>query len=209
MGPDMDGQIAGPALQKVLASGSQEMRRFAMETIAVIGPGVASHVSKPVAEHLRPLPGSDPVLRQLAVDALEALGPEVVYEQELLLSRAVKDPETEVKERAFLTLRDAGCIKGMMGSMALEERIFSPEVLAASKLVTENSDSEDSDSDSDSDSDVELGESDDGFEEEEEEEEEAPKRKRRGAGSDSEESEEDEEKKEEERLRRSIMANWS
>jgi len=34
------------------------MRRFAMETIAVIGNSVASHCSKAVAHHLRPLPGS-------------------------------------------------------------------------------------------------------------------------------------------------------
>ena len=46
----------------------------------------------------------------------------------VLLSRAIKDPEREVGEQAFLTLRDAGCVKGMMGSMYLEERIFSPEV---------------------------------------------------------------------------------
>ena len=43
---------------QVLASGSAEMRRFAMETIAVIGNSVASHCSKAVAHHLRPLPGS-------------------------------------------------------------------------------------------------------------------------------------------------------
>ena len=72
--------------------------------------------------------GSDPTLRYLAVLALEAMGPEIVYEQEVLLSRAIKDPEREVGEQAFLTLRDAGCVKGMMGSMFLEERIFSPEV---------------------------------------------------------------------------------
>lgn len=42
---------------QVLAAGSAEMRRFAMETIAVIGKGVASHCSKAVAHHLRPLPG--------------------------------------------------------------------------------------------------------------------------------------------------------
>ena len=151
MGPDMDGAIAGPALTKVLASGSQEMRRFAMETIAVIGKGVAS-CSKPVAEHLRPLPGSDPELRLLAVLAVEAMGPEIVYEQELLLSRAIKDPDPRVGEQAFLTLRDAGCVKGMMGSMFLEERIFSPEVLQATKFVTENNDSDNSDSDSESES---------------------------------------------------------
>mmetsp|Transcript_30395 Transcript_30395/g.68210 ORF Transcript_30395/g.68210 Transcript_30395/m.68210 type:complete len:419 (-) Transcript_30395:216-1472(-) len=144
MGPDIDCAIAGPSLVKVLNSGSQEMRRFAMDTIAVIGPGVASHVSNAIAEHLRPLPGSDPELRLLAVIALEALGPEVVYEQEVLLARAVKDPEKEVQERAFLTLRDAGCIKGMMGSMSLEERIFSAEVLAASKLEVDDGDSDSS-----------------------------------------------------------------
>lgn len=44
------------------------------------------------------------------------------------MSRAIKDPAREVGEQAFLTLRDAGCVKGMMGSMYLEERIFSPEV---------------------------------------------------------------------------------
>ena len=157
MGPDIDCSVAGPSLVKVLESGSQEMRRFAMETVAVIGSGVAAHVSKPIAEHLRPLPGSDPELRLLAVIALEALGPEVVYEQEVLLARAVKDPEIEVRERAFLTLRDAGCVKGMMGSMMLEERIFAPEVLAASKLVTEDSDSDDdSSSSADTDSSADL-----------------------------------------------------
>lgn len=86
-----------------------------METIVVIGSSLAALCSKPVAEHLKPLPGSDPQLRLGAVLALEALGPEVVYEQELLLSRAIKDPVREVGEQAFLTLRDAGCIKGMMG----------------------------------------------------------------------------------------------
>eukprot|EP00438_Fugacium_kawagutii_P002384 Skav201013 [mRNA] locus=scaffold991:363184:369331:- [translate_table: standard] len=136
----------------VLASGSAEMRRFAMETIAVIGKSVSS-CSKAVAHHLKPLPGrgfgSDPTLRLLAVLALEAMGPEIVYEQEVLMSRAIKDPAREVGEQAFLTLRDAGCVKGMMGSMYLEERIFSPEVLAATKFATQNSDSE-NDSDSDS-----------------------------------------------------------
>ena len=155
MGSDIDCSVAGPSLVKVLSSGSQEMRRFAMETVAVIGSGLASYVSKPIAEHLRPLPGSDTELRLLAVIALEALGPEVVYEQEVLLARAVKDPEIEVRERAFLTLRDAGCVKGMMGSMMLEERIFSPEVLAASKLAVDDSDSGSSAS-SDSDSSAEL-----------------------------------------------------
>ncbi|CAK9030561.1 unnamed protein product [Durusdinium trenchii] len=200
MGPDMDGAIAGPALTKVLASGSQEMRRFAMETIAVIGKGVAA-CSKSVAEHLKPLPGSDPELRWLAVLALEAMGPEIVYEQELLLSRAIKDPEPKVGEQAFLTLRDAGCIKGMMGSMYLEERIFSPEVLQATKFVTENSDSDNSDSDSGSDSDeVDAFGSSNGSEEEASEEEENNEEK---------EEREEEERKEEERLRRKLMASWN
>lgn len=37
------------------------MRRFAMETIAVIGKSVSSHCSKAVAHHLRPLPGGWPL----------------------------------------------------------------------------------------------------------------------------------------------------
>jgi len=196
MGPEMDGDIAGPALKKVLASGSAEMRRFAMETIAVIGNSVASHCSKAVAHHLRPLPGSDPTLRHLAVLALESMGPQIVYEQEVLLSRAIRDPERQVGEQAFLTLRDAGCVKGMMGSMFLEERIFSPEVLAASKLATENSDSDsESSSDLGSEEDVDDFGSSVGEEEQEEESEDDQ------AAQDK----EDEERREEERIRRMVM----
>ena len=52
---------------------------------------------------------------------------------QVLLSRAIRDPERQVGEQAFLTLRDAGCVKGMMGSMFLEERIFSPEALGCDR----------------------------------------------------------------------------
>lgn len=202
MGSDIDCSVAGPSLVKVLNSGSQEMRRFAMETVAVIGSGLASYVSKPIAEHLRPLPGSDTELRLLAVIALEALGPEVVYEQEVLLARAVKDPEIEVRERAFLTLRDAGCVKGMMGSMMLEERIFSPEVLAASKLAADDSDSGSSAS-SDSDSSAEL----ESFGSEAEEDEENYPEDSLGLAEESRESP-DIDAEEAERLRKSLM-QWS
>eukprot|EP00434_Breviolum_minutum_P022578 symbB.v1.2.019923.t1/scaffold1652.1/size121070/3 len=196
MGPEMDGDTAGPSLKKVLAAGSAEMRRFAMETIAVIGKGVASHCSKAVAHHLRPLPGSDPTVRLLAVLALEAMGPEIVYEQEVLLSRAIKDPERDVGEQAFLTLRDAGCVKGMMGSMYLEERIFSPEVLAVSKFATENSDSDGSSSSSDSSEEVD----DFGSSASEEEEE-----SQQGEYDQDAQDKEDEERREEERIRRMVM----
>ncbi|CAE7304521.1 unnamed protein product [Symbiodinium pilosum] len=203
MGPDIDCKVAGPSLVKVLDSGSQEMRRFAMETVAVIGSGVASYVSNPIAQHLRPLPGSDPELRLLAVIALEALGPEIVYEQEVLLARAVRDPEIEVRERAFLTLRDAGCVKGMMGSMMLEERIFSPEVLAASKLVVEDSSSDSSGTSEDSDSSAELESFGSEAEEAEEEDPAESSPKSGGAG------DEEIDNEEAERLRKNLLKNWS
>eukprot|EP00931_Biecheleriopsis_adriatica_P019982 TRINITY_DN13472_c0_g5_i1.p1 TRINITY_DN13472_c0_g5~~TRINITY_DN13472_c0_g5_i1.p1 ORF type:complete len:407 (-),score=102.99 TRINITY_DN13472_c0_g5_i1:47-1234(-) len=156
MGPAISAEVAAPAILQVLDHGTQEMRRRAMEAIAEIGPSLAADLSKPVALHLRPLPGSDPRLRYLAVKALEAMGPDIVYEQEVLLSRALKDPDDDVKHTAWEALRNAGCEKGMMGSMHLEERTFSPEVLEASRKMLEAQRGSEDEEDED---DVSLGDS--------------------------------------------------
>lgn len=146
MGPELNAELAGPIIKHVLEEGSQEMRRFAMETIMAIGPSLAKHLQVDVARHLRPLPGTDPKLRKLAVHALEAMGPAVVYDQEILLARALMDPEQEVKTAAFNALRDASGdppLKGVGGSMELEERFFSKDILQRSRPDADGDDSED------------------------------------------------------------------
>lgn len=133
MGPELNAELAAPYLQRILEHGSQELRRLAMDAIIAIGSPLAKHLQVDVARHLRPIPGSDPKLRLLAVHALVAMGPAVVYEQEIVLARALQDPDFDVKSAAFEALRDAHCVKGMHGSMELEERFFSQEILQRSR----------------------------------------------------------------------------
>lgn len=151
LGPET-ARYAGPALQEALTTGSQELRRLAADTICKLGPCVAEWTTTILGNHLKPHPGTDTVLRKKAAKALLALGPDAVYETEVLLARAMKDRDPEARAAAFNTLQEAERQEALKGEMALEERIFTNAVLTGEKLKTfwpsDDEDSEDLDEES-------------------------------------------------------------
>lgn len=133
---DAAAEAAVPGLIEVVNKGGFEQRRLAIEALKAMGEAAAM-AHEELGKKLRPLPGQDFCIRQLAAEALGAMGNDVVRQPDRQrdLARALGDPREEVRSAARDALRGAGCMRALNGSMALFDPIegvhWPPERTAA------------------------------------------------------------------------------
>ncbi|CAK0856416.1 unnamed protein product, partial [Prorocentrum cordatum] len=116
-------RVGAPALERKLRDRETPivLQRMAVQALGEMGEAAAKVSSGALGDMLRPTPSSDPQVRRLAAAALQAMGARVVFEQEMLLARALGDRDSGVREAAREALASAGHEHALRGAMALAE----------------------------------------------------------------------------------------
>lgn len=129
---------AAAALAKSVEKAPRVLRAEAAIALAEMGAIAAPAAAETLGLQLKESSTADASLKVLCIRALDAMGHEVVQQQESFLARAVDCKDEEVRKAARVCLAKAGCKMALRGYMYYSSvELFSAEKIAALERESE------------------------------------------------------------------------